>query len=227
MDFFREVTGLNASYVPAVLREGMMVGVRIGPDSQWHGNIIYGVTGNVIRIAYLDKFMKQYAEPDCPVWIKFSNDYFIYYFYGKVKKIDSDSPKYIMVKLENAEEMINNRLYPRYDVRLEATLRPLWDDETYKCIITDLSYGGAAFECEHKFDGNENIEMVIHLPESKPAKLTGKIIRRRSTDGIISDHAAQFIECDNISNKQLSDYFNKLENEASEIYNRYLDNEDE
>jgi hypothetical protein len=218
---------LNASYVPAILKEGMMVGVRIGPDSQWHGNIIYGVTGSVIRIAYMDKFVKQYAQPECPVWNKYSNDYFIYYFYGKVKKISSDSPLYILVKLENAEEMINNRLYPRYDVRIEATLRPVWDDEAYKCTITDLSYGGAAFECEHRFDSKENIEMMIHLPGCEPAKVTGKVIRRRSSGGIIADHAAQFIECDNISNRQLSDYFEKLENEVSKIYNQYMENTDE
>ncbi len=217
---------LNASYVPAVLKEGMMVGVRIGQDSQWHGNILYGVTGSLVRIAYISKFMKQYAEPDCPVWIKYSNDYFIYYFYGKLKKICPESPGYIMVKLENAEEMINNRLYPRYDVQLEASLRPVWDDEAYECIITDLSYGGASFVCEHKFDGNENIEMTIHLPGGEATKITGKIIRRRSSSDSIVDHAAQFIECDNISNRQLSDYFNRLEKEVTDIYNQYIESND-
>lgn len=213
---------LNTSFVQAVLREGMMVGVRIGPDSHWHGNIIYGVDKDIVRIAYIDRFPDQYAAPDNPVWIKYSNDYFIYYFYGRVIKTDPGPFNYITVKLESAEEMINNRLYPRYDVRLKATLRPVWDDETYDCIITDLSYGGAAFECEHKFDGNENIEMTIYLPGSEPAKLTGKVIRRRSSGGSFTDHAAQFIECDNISNEQLSNYFRKLDMEASEIYNRYM-----
>jgi hypothetical protein len=214
---------MNASYVPAVLKEGMMVGVRIGPDSRWHGNIIYDVTGSTVRIAYIDKFMDRYTQPDRAVWIKYSNDYFIYYFYGKVKKIDPGSSRYITVDLENAEEMINNRLYPRYDVRLEATLRPVWDDEAYKCVVTDLSYGGAAFECEHKFEGNENIEMTIYLPDSEPTRVTGKVIRRRSSGGVFADHAAQFIECDNISNAQLSNYFKKLDIEATELYNQYID----
>lgn len=218
---------LDASYVPAVLREGMMVGVRIGPDSQWHGNIIYGVTDSIVRIAYIDKFMDRHAEPGCPVWIKYSDDYFIYYFCGRVAEIGSGSFRYITVELENGEEMINSRLYPRYDVRLEATLRPVWDDETYKCVITDLSYGGAAFECEHKFDGNENIEMTIYLPGSEPAKVTGKVIRRRSSGSIFADHAAQFIECDSTCSTQLSNYFRKLEMEASEIYSQYMEQSDE
>jgi hypothetical protein len=218
---------LDASFAPAVLKKGMMVGVRIGPDSRWHGNIIYSVTDNVVRIAYIDRFRDGSAGAGCPAWIKYSNDYFIYYFYGKVKDICSGSFGYITLELEKAEEMINNRLYPRYDVLLEAALRPVWSDEKYRCIITDLSYGGAAFECGHKFDSNENIEMTIYLPGSEPAKVTGKVIRRRNSGGAVADHAAQFIECDNISNAQLSEYFKKLDMEALEIYERYMDHSDE
>lgn len=213
---------LNASVVPTILREGMMVGVRIGQDAPWHGNIIYEVTDNTIRIAYIEKFMKSKAKAGCPVWVKYSNDYFIYYFHGHIAEINYDSPEYVLVELEIAEEMINNRLFPRYDVRLEASLKPVWDTETYSAVITDLSYGGASFICEHKFDNNENINMVIYLPDAEPAKVTGKIIRRRNTGGSQTDHAVQFIESDNISNRQLREYFEKLESESSEIYQRYI-----
>ncbi len=214
---------LNASVVPAVLKEGMMIGVRIGRDSPWHGSIVYEVTGSTIRIAYIEKFMKSLAVSGSPVWVKYSNDFFIYYFHGKVKSISTESPEYVLVKLETAEEMINNRLFPRYDVRLEASLKPVWDSENYKAVITDLSYGGAAFICEHKFDSNENIEMTIMLPNAEPTKVTGRVIRRRSRGSNEIDHAAQFIECDNISNQQLSEYFEKLESEVSEIYRRYVE----
>lgn len=217
------VIPLNASIVPAVLKEGMMIGVRIGRDSPWHGNIVYEVAGDTVRIAYMDKFMKSLAVSGCPVWVKYSNDFFIYYFHGKVKSISSDYPEYVLIKLETAEEMINNRLYPRYDVRLEADIRPVWDNESYKAVITDLSYGGAAFMCEHKFESNENIEMLIYLPDTEPAKVTGKVIRRRNSGSSQTDHAAQFIECDNASNKQLCEYFKKLENEVSEVYRRYIE----
>lgn len=214
---------MNASIVPAVLREGMMVGVRIGQNTPWHGNIIYEVTDNTIRIAYIEKFMKSKAVSGCPVWVKYSNDYFIYYFHGHITEISSASPEYVMIEIDIAEEMINNRLFPRYDVWLEASLRPVWDTETYSAVITDLSYGGASFICEHKFDNNENIDMVIYLPDTEPAKVTGKIIRRRNRGGPQTDHAVQFIECDNISNRQLREYFEKLENETSEIYQRYIE----
>lgn len=217
-----EVVPLNPSVVSSVLNEGVMVGVRVGIESNWHGNIIYSVSGCTIRIAYIDKFMRGLAEPGSSVWVKYSNDYFIYYFNGTVKSVHPDTPESISVKLDSAEEMINNRLFPRYDVRLHASLKPIWDDEEYNCVVTDLSYGGAAFVCEHKFDSNEHIEMALHLPSGIITKVTGKVIRRRTTKSNAVDHAAQFIECDNMSNRQLSEYFSQLEDEVSEIYQHYV-----
>jgi len=213
---------LNASVVSNILNEGMMIGTRIGSNSQWHGNVIYEVIDSSIRIAYIEKFMKDIVDVGCPVWIKYSNDYFIYYFSGKVTGINYDLPGSILVELDSAEEIINNRLFPRYDVRLKASIRPVWDDEAYECIVTDISYGGASFVCEHKFDSNESIEMSLYLPKNVTAKLTGRVIRRRSKDNSLVGHAAQFIECDNMCNKQLSEYFSQLEDEASQIYQRYL-----
>lgn len=200
----------------------MMVGVRVGSAAPWHGNIIYEVSGNSIRIAYMDKFMKGVAEPGCLASLKFSNDYFIYYFSGTVKSISSDIPQSVCLRLDSMEEMINNRLFPRYDVKLKAELKPVWDDEVYECTVTDISYGGAAFVCEHKFDSNEHIEMALQLSGNVIVKITGKVIRRRSSGSSITDHAAQFIECDNTSNKLLSEYFSRLEEEVSEIYQRYI-----
>lgn len=213
---------MNASAVTAVLYEGMMIGVRLGSSVPWHGNIVYGVTGNTLRIAYINKFMKDISAPGCNAWIKYSNDYFIYYFSGKVESISKTNPEYITIKIDSAEEIINNRLFPRYDVSLKAALKPAWDDEIYHCVVTDLSYGGAAFSCEHNFDINEQLEMSLHLPGDTIAKVTGKVIRRKSTQGTSSDHSVQFIECDNVNNKLLSDYFSQLEDEASEIYQHYV-----
>lgn len=213
---------LNASAVAAVLKEGMMVGVRLGLSVPWHGNIVYGVNNNTIRIAYINKFMKDISAPGCTAWIKYSNDYFIYYFSGKVESISTTNPEYVAVKLDTAEEIINNRLFPRYDVRLKAALKPAWDDEIYHCIVTDLSYGGAAFFCEHSFDINEQLEMSLHLPSGTTAKVTGKVIRRKSTQGASTDHSVQFIECDNVNNRLLSEFFSQLEDEASEIYSNYV-----
>ncbi len=213
---------LDALAVSAVLNEGMMVSVKLGSSEAWHGNIIYEVRNSTIRIAYIDKFMRAGAIPGCSAWIKFSNDYFVYYFSGIIKSINIVPPEYVCIKIETAEEIINNRLYPRYDVKLKASLKPVWGDEVYNSTVTDLSYGGAAFICTHKFDSNEQLEMSLSLPGSTTVKVTGKVIRRKYSQSAIADHAVQFIECDNVNNRLLSEYFSKLEDEASEIYQHYV-----
>ena len=216
-----EVVPLNPSIVSSLLREGMMVGVRVGVDAPWHGNIIYAVNGSSVKLAYIEKFMKDFAVPGNNVWVKYSNDYYIYYFSGKVDKLVSEPSESVLVELEHAEEMINNRLFPRYDVRLPATIRPAWDNDTYDCTVTDLSYGGVSFICEHKFESNEYIEMALHLTNGNTVNVSGKVIRRRSAMGDQTSHAAQFIECNNRENKLLAEYFGQLEEEASEIYRKY------
>lgn len=213
---------LNASAITVILNEGMMVGVRLGSNAPWHGNIVYGVNGSTIRVAYIDKFMKGFAAPGCHAGIKYSNDNFIYYFSGIVKSVNTAHPEYVSIEINTAEEIINNRLFPRYDVRLMATLKPVWDDEVYSCTVTDLSYGGAAFVCTQKFDINEQLEMSLHLPGGVTIKVTGKVVRRKSNQSAASDHSIQFIDCDNMSNKLLSEYFVQLEDEASEIYLYYV-----
>lgn len=217
-----EVTVLNASAVPAILSEGMMIGVSLGKNAPWHGNVIYGISGTTIKIAYIDKFMRGIAVIGCPVSVKYSNDNFVYYFSGIVKDICNFPLEYVSVKIDSAEEMINNRLYPRYDVKLEALVRPLWDDVVYPCTVTDLSYGGAAFLCDHQFDSNDYLEMTLTLPNNATAKLTGKVIRRRYAHTNIINHALQFIECDNTNNKLFTDLFVQLDKEAESIYDRYM-----
>ena len=213
---------LKAETVSTILSEGMMVGISLGSNAPWHGNIIYGLNSSTIQIAYIDKFMRGIAVIGCPVSVKYSNDNFVYYFCGIVKDVSKGSLEYVSVKIESAEEIINNRLYPRYDVKLDALIKPLWDDEAYPCTVTDLSYGGAAFICEHKFEGNEYLEMNIFLPDNATAKLTGKVVRRKCTHTTIIDLAIQFMECDNTNNKLLSKYFSQLDEEVSSIYDNYI-----
>lgn len=212
---------MDASTVANILKEGMMVGVKAGSAALWHGSILYEVEGNLIRIPYVEESMKD-IEPGSPLYLKCSNDYFVYYFTGRVKAVDSGLSKSVLSELDNVEEIINTRLFPRYDVKLKADLRPVWSEEAYEATVTDISYGGAAFISEHKFESNENIEMILYLPDDVCVKVTGKVIRRRSTGSNKINHAAQFIECDNISNRQLSAYFSHLEDKAAKIYQQYL-----
>jgi hypothetical protein len=211
---------LKTEAFTSVLNEGMMIGIKLGADTPWHGNIIYNVNSTNIRVAYIEKFMKDVVEPGCQVLIKYSNDNFFYYYSGRVTSISLDAPKYVIIGIDTAEEILNNRLFPRYDVRLNAVLKPVWDDEAYPCTVTDLSYSGAAFICSHSFDHNEQVEMLLHLPDRADVRVTGKVVRRKSS--WIADNAIQFIECDAGNNSLLGDYFAQLEKEVTDIYFRYV-----
>lgn len=213
---------LNTGAYTAILGEGMMVGIKVGPDATWHGNVIYNVRNSSIRVAYIEKFMKGVALPGCPVLIKYSNDNFFYYYSGRITDMHLEAPGFITISIDNAEEILNNRLFPRYDVRLEAMLKSVWDDEVHTCTVTDLSYGGAAFVCSHSFDYNEQVEMSLRLPGNNILKVTGRIVRRKSSLIADIDHAMQFIECDAVNNKLLSEYFSQLEREVSNIYFNYI-----
>ena len=213
---------LNTEAFTAVLKEGMMIGIKLGADAPWHGNIIYNVGSAAVRVAYIEKFMKGIASPGCPVLIKYSNDNFFYYYSGRITNVSSNPAGFVIIEVETAEEIINNRLFPRYDVRLEAALKPIWDDEVYTCIVTDLSYSGAAFVCEHSFEYNEQIEMSLRLPNNSAVKITGKVVRRKVSKIATIDHAVQFIECDTDNTRLLSEYFSQLEKEVSDIYFNYI-----
>lgn len=214
---------MNASVVSNILSAGMMVGIRMGSNTHWYGNVIYEVTDSSIRTAYIKKSMADNVYENIPACVKYSNDYFIYYFYGKVTEVNRDFPGSILIKLENVEEIINNRLFPRYDVKLKALLKSTWDNEIFEGTVTDLSYGGALFVCNHRFDVNENIEMSLFLPNKAVVKLTGKVVRHRIGDNNLFSQAAQFIEYDNTNNQQLTEYIIQLEDEASKIYRQYLE----
>ncbi len=217
-----EVFVLKTEAFTAVLKEGMMIGIKLGTDTPWHGNIIYSIDSTTIRVAYIEKFMKGIVKPECPVLVKYSNDNFFYYYSGRILDVSKSSVGFVTIRVETAEEIINNRLFPRYDVRLEAALKPVWDDEVYLCTVTDLSYSGAAFVCEHSFEYNEQIEMSLKLPNNTTVKLTGKVVRRKVSTIAEIDHAVQFIECNSDNNKLLSEYFSQIEKEVSDIYFNYI-----
>jgi hypothetical protein len=213
---------LKTEAFTAILREGMMIGIKLGADMPWHGNIIYNIDSTTIRVAYIEKFMKGVARPECPVLIKYSNDNFFYYYSGRVINVSDSTVGFVTIRVETAEEIINNRLFPRYDVRLEAALKPVWDDEVYHCTVTDLSYSGAAFVCDHSFGFNEQIEMSLKLSNNTSVKITGKVVRRKASKIAAIDHAVQFIECDTDNNRLLTEYFSQLEKEVSDIYFNYV-----
>lgn len=207
--------------VSIILKEGSLVGTRLDNSLFWYDNIVYKSEGRIVYIALIDKYPDDAVAPGRSISIKFVNEFFIYVFEGTVIKIDAAYPGYAAVRVTSAEEMINSRLSPRYDVNLPASLKPVWDSDSYPATMTDISFGGAAFLSAHRFDYNEELCAVIHLPEGNTVHAAGKVVRRniRST---VTDYSLQFVELDENNCNILSRFFLHIEDEISLLHKKFI-----
>lgn len=212
---------MNAEAVSAILKEGMPVSIKLGTDIAWYRNIVYKSVRDSVYVALIGQYCDRAVAPGTNISIKYVNEYFIYLFEGTVYSVNTGSPGYITMHVTNAEEIINTRLSPRYDVHAAADLKPDWDDETYPSTVIDISFGGAAFICKHGFDYNEELALDIRLPIRTMVHVKGKIVRKSIKSGMI-DYSVQFTEIDENNCSLLSKYFSLLEAEISAMHEQFI-----
>lgn len=212
---------MNAESVSAILKEGSHVATRLGTGMAWFRNIVYRSEGNFIHLALIDRYLENLIVPGIQISVKYFNEFFVYLFDGVIHSIHAGSPGYVIVQINDAQEIINTRMSPRYDTYLQANLKASWDNTYYFSIITDLSYGGFAFICTHRFDYGEEIEATAYLPYNQVFQTTGKVIRRSLKNDII-DYSMQFIVIDEHNCSLLSKYFKRLDAENAAMYELYL-----
>lgn len=212
---------MNVEAVSAILKEGSPVSTRIGYGPAWYRNIVYKSEGSLVQLSLIDRYMENTITAGSHVSIKFFNEFFVYLFNGIVHNICAGLPGYIIVQVTEAEEIINTRLSPRYDTYLPASLKPEWDSMSYFSIITDISYGGMAFTCAHRFDSSEDIEVAAFLPSNQVFQTKGRIVRRNIKSSII-EYSMQFTEINEQSCELLSKYFARLDAESTALYEQYL-----
>ena len=221
ISYNKEMIFLNVEAVSVILKEGTLVGTRLDNCLSWCGNIVYRSEGRIVYIALVDSYLEDAIAPGRTISIKYINEYFIYVFEGIVIKIDSEYPGYAAVRITSAEEVLNSRLSPRYDVHLAANMKPVWDSDSYPATVTDISFGGIAFICSNRFDYNEELNMEIHLHINQAIKTRGKIIKK-SIKNKIAEYSMQFSDMDESSYKTLSLFFSQLEEDASVMYKHFL-----
>jgi hypothetical protein len=217
----RGVLFLNVESVSAILKEGMAVSTKLGSGMTWCRNIVYKSERNCVCLALIEQYLENIIIPGSTISIKYVDEYFIYLFEGTIINISASYPPYLTVRITNAEEIINSRLSPRYDVYMAADLKPGWDDTSYFAVITDISFGGLAFICNLKLDYNEELEITAYLPKGLKINTKGKIIRKTIKNNVI-DYSMQFIEINESNCNLLSKYFSSLESEISLLYKQYL-----
>lgn len=203
------------------MREGTTISTRLGSSLTWYRNIVYKSEGNCLYLALIEQYLENIIIPGSSISIKYINEYFIYLFEGTVCDIKARHPGYLTVRVTNAEEIINSRLSPRYDVYIAAAIKPGWDDKDCFAVITDISFGGLAFMCTYKFDYNEELEVSAYLPSGGIVTAKGKIIRKNQKNTIF-DYSLQFNEINESDCSLLSRYLSSLESEISATYRQYL-----
>lgn len=217
----REMIFLNVEAVSVILKEGALIGTRLDNNLSWCGNIVYKSEGRIVYISLVDRYLEDAVVPGRLISIKYINEYFIYLFEGTIIRISAEYPSYAAVRVTLAEEVINSRLSPRYDVHLTASLKPVWDGDSYSTIVTDISFGGTAFICSNRFDYNEELDIDIRLNDNQFIKTRGKIIRKIIKNKT-AEYSMQFSDMDESNYKTLSLYFSQLEEAASAMYKHFL-----
>lgn len=207
---------MNASAVSTILKEGMIVNTRLDNSNAWYYNILCKSKGNKVSVRLLDSYVQNVIMPGSTIVLKYSNEYFQYLFEGTVSEITVNDPAHVVVQVNKAEELINTRAFPRYDLYFTAQIKPLWRDVPFFCITSNIGLGGIAFLSQHQFDYGEENDVSIYLPNRQIIHAFGKVIRKCSR-GNLFDYSMQFMEIDEVNSGLLSAYLQSIEEEWARL----------
>ena len=215
---------MNAASVSTILKEGTIIYTRLGsnPNGAWYQNIVCKSESSTVCIPLIDTYLQSLIMIGTSISLKFGNEYFEYLFEGVVSNIKVDYLGLITVNVNKAEERINTRAYPRYDIYLASTISPLWSETPYFCIVTNLSFIGIAFASKYQFDSGEECDSSIYLPNHKIIRSKGKIVRKSVFNNII-EYGIHFTELTEENSCLLSDYLTELDEDKVRLQNLVLE----
>lgn len=212
---------MNAEVVSSILEEGMIISSKLPPSNAWYYNIVCKCSDSQVCILLVDGYVRNTISQDSNIVLKFANEYFEYLFEGRITAITPGNPGFVHIQVNRAEELVNTRMFPRYDVNLGIHIKPLWKDEGLFSVLTNLSLGGIAFVCKNQFDYGEECEISIYLSDNRTVSAKGKIIRR-SLKGEMFDYSMQFIEMIEEDSNLLADYIEDLEQQWEKMRERFF-----
>ena len=208
--------------VPLLLKEGMPVSTKLNCNgSIWHANIVFRVEDNKVFMPLLDCYLENILAVGSGIALKYSNEYYEYLFEGVVSSINPRHPAYITVNVNKVKEVINTRMFPRYDAYLAINIKTPWSGACFFAVATNICFGGILFACPHKFDSGEELEIMIYLPCQSVICAKGKIIGKKPRNNLI-EYCLQFIDMDEINGSLLSAYFQSLEESRARMLGHLL-----
>lgn len=212
---------MNVDSLSSILKEGLAVSTRLCSSVTWHRNIVCRSEKNLVHLLLIDRYLENAITVGTRVSIKLFNEFFVYLFEGAIHSIYAGSPGHVVLQINKVDEIINTRSSPRYDTYIAANLKSEWDNDLYFAIMADISYGGMALLCTHRFEHGEEVLVTSYLPFNQVFYTKGRIIRRNDRKGII-DYSIQFIELEDEGIVMLAKYFSRLEQEKIQMFEDYL-----
>lgn len=214
---------MNLELLLPLLKEGTVVGTRLGTSYAWYQNIIYKNNGDNVYLSIIDSYLENAIMLGTNIYLKFTTELFQYIFEGIVTDINLEFPKLINVRINRGEELVNTRSFPRYDAYIPMNIKSVWDQTFNFSIITNISLIGIAFISKSQFEYGEGCDASVYLPGNKILEVKGKLVRKTNKGNFI-EYGMQFEEMTEQSSLLLSDYFNKLGENELIMENDYHEN---
>lgn len=211
---------LNSELLLSYLKEGTIVGTKLGSSYAWYQNIIFKNKGDIVYLSIIDSYLENAIMPGTSIYLKFTNELFHYIYEGTVLDISLEYPKFISVKIYRTEELVNTRSFPRYDAYIPMNIKAVWDKTFNFSIAINVSLIGIAFISKYKFEYGEDCDASIYLPCNEILELKGNLVRKTNKDNF-TEYGMQYTEMSEKNSLLLSDYFSKLGEEELIMENDY------
>lgn len=201
---------LNIDKVSTILKKGNAISTILDSSYVWQQNIIERVEKNIIYISLLESYVSSLIMQGSNIMLRYSTEYYEYLFEGTILNINLNTPGYVAVRLNKADEKINTRAFIRYDIYLPSNIKPQNERTSYFSIVTNISLQGMSFTSNHSFDYNNRCDTSIYLPDNTSINLVGVIKRKVQKDTLI-DYGMLFDEISEKDTHILSKYISTLE----------------
>ncbi len=211
---------MNKSCISKLILPGSLISIRIGYSHIWHNTIVCRFNDSGLDIPLTSDLVKSCPFKDISAIIKFKNEYFEYIIHGIVTKVELCGSPFIRIQPLDIYGNINNRVFPRHDVYLPATVS-ISNDNTYFCTVSNISLGGIAFLLDKEIPSAIECEANIILNE-KTSIFSKGIILRCSPQASLLEYSMQFTFMNEDDSNNLYEFLYSLDISYKEIISKYI-----
>lgn len=211
---------MNNICISKLILAGSLISVRTENELTWSLNIVSSCCDEGIDIPLIPNLMKSCLFVGTAVAIKFKNEYFEYIIHGSISRIELSGSPFIRVQAFDINENKNNRLFPRQDVYLPATLS-IENNNTYYCMVSNISLSGVSLLLNREISNATECEANILLNDKNTIFGKGIILRCSPLD-LLMQFSLQFTFMDEENSNYLYSYLHSIDNSYNSLRSKYL-----